>query len=128
MRELKERIHDDKNGLDYVLCGDYYIPDLKLQEEHISIGRWGRMHLEYIKEHRPTLYSNLLFSGNLWAYLADLNEQAQARLDVIMAQMQEMEGITENLKCTNQMEWVRAMNSIRNRAEEIILHEMIYTG
>lgn len=88
----------------------------------------GRMHLEYIKEHRPTLYSNLLLSGNLWAYLADLNEQAQARLDVIMAQMQEMEGITENLKRTNQMEWVRAMNSIRNRAEEIILHEMIYTG
>lgn len=128
MRELKERIHDDKNGLDYVLCGDYYIPDLKLQEEHLSIGRWGRMHLEYIKEHRPTLYSNLLLSGNLWAYLADLNEQAQARLDVIMAQMQEMEGITENLKRTNQMEWVRAMNSIRNRAEEIILHEMIYTG
>lgn len=128
MRELKERIHDDKNGLDFVLCGDYYIPDLKLQEEHLSIGRWGRMHLEYIKEHRPTLYSNLLLSGNLWAYLADLNEQAQARLDVIMAQMQEMEGITENLKRTNQMEWVRAMNSIRNRAEEIILHEMIYTG
>lgn len=128
MRELKERIHDDKNGLDYVLCGDYYIPDLKLQEEHLSIGRWGRMHLEYIKEHRPTLYSNLLLSGNLWAYLADLNGQAQARLDVIMAQMQEMEGITENLKRTNQMEWVRAMNSIRNRAEEIILHEMIYTG
>ncbi len=128
MRELKERIHDDKNGLDYVLCGDYYILDLKLQEEHLSIGRWGRMHLEYIKEHRPTLYSNLLLSGNLWAYLADLNEQAQARLDVIMAQMQEMEGITENLKRTNQMEWVRAMNSIRNRAEEIILHEMIYTG
>ena len=128
MRELKERIHDDKNGLDYVICGDYYIPDLKLQEEHLSIGRWGRMHLEYIKEHRPTLYSNLLLSGNLWAYLADLNGQAQARLDVIMAQMQEMEGITENLKRTNQMEWVRAMNSIRNRAEEIILHEMIYTG
>lgn len=128
MRELKERIHDDKNGLDYVLCGDYYIPDLKLQEKHLSIGRWGRMHLEYIKEHRPTLYSNLLLSGNLWAYLADLNEQAQARLDVIMAQMQEMEGIMENLKRTNQMEWVRAMNSIRNRAEEIILHEMIYTG
>ena len=128
MRELKERIHDDKNGLDYVLCGDYYIPDLKLQEEHLSIGRWGRMHLEYIKEHRPTLYSNLLLSGNLWAYLADLNGQAQARLDVIMAQMQEMEGITENLKRTNQMEWVRAMNSIRNRAEEIIIHEMIYAS
>lgn len=128
MREMKKRIHDDKNGLDYVLCGDYYIPDLKLPEEQRSIGRWGRMHLEYIKEHRPTLYNNLLLSGNLWSYLAELNEQAQARLDVIMEQMQEAESITENLKRTNQMEWVRAMNSIRNRAEEIIIHEMIYTS
>ena len=74
------------------------------------------------------LYNNLLLSGKLWTYLADLNEQAQARLDLIMAQMQEMEDITENLKRTNQMEWVRAMNSIRNRAEEIIIHEMIYAS
>lgn len=128
MRELKERIHDDKNGLDYVLCGDYYIPDLKLPEKYRPIGRWGRMHRDYIKEYRPVLYNNLLLSGNLWVYLADLNEQAQARLDVIMEQMQEAESITEYLKRTNQMEWVRAMNSIRNRAEEIIIHEMIYTS
>ena len=128
MRELKERIHDDKNGLDYVLCGDYYIPDLKLPEECRPIGRWGRMHRDYIKEYRPVLYNNLLLSGKLWTYLAILNEQAQARLDLIMAQMQQMEGITENLKRTNQMEWVRDMNSIRNRAEEIIIHEMIYAG
>lgn len=125
MRELKERLHDDKNGLDYVLCGDYYIPDLKLPEERRSIGRWGRMHREYIKEYRPVLYNNLLLSGNLWTYLADLNEQAQGRLDVIMAQMHEMEGVTEDLKRTNQMEWLRAMNSIRNRAEEIVLKEII---
>lgn len=128
MRELKERIHDDKNGLDYVLCGDYYIPDLKLPEKCRPIGRWGRMHRDYIKEYRPVLYNNLLLHGNLWAYLADLNEQAQARLDVIMEEMQEAESITENLKRTNQMEWIRAMNSIRNRAEEIIIHEMIYTS
>ena len=125
MRELKERLHDDKNGLDYVLCGDYYIPDLKLPEERRSIGRWGRMHREYIKEYRSVLYNNLLLSGNLWTYLADLNEQAQGRLDVIMAQMHEMEGVTEDLKRTNQMEWLRAMNSIRNRAEEIVLKEII---
>lgn len=125
MRELKERLHDDKNDLDYVLCGDYYIPDLKLPEERRSIGRWGRMHREYIKEYRPVLYNNLLLSGNLWTYLADLNEQAQGRLDVIMAQMHEMEGVTEDLKRTNQMEWLRAMNSIRNRAEEIVLKEII---
>lgn len=125
MRELKERLHDDKNDLDYVLCGDYYIPDLKLPEERRSIGRWGRMYREYIKEYRPVLYNNLLLSGNLWTYLADLNEQAQGRLDVIMAQMHEMEGVTEDLKRTNQMEWLRAMNSIRNRAEEIVLKEII---
>ena len=125
MRELKERLHDDKNDLDYVLCGDYYIPDLKLPEERRSIGRWGRMHREYIKEYRPVLYNNLLLSGNLWTYLADLNEQAQGRLDVIMAQMHEMEGVTEDLKRTNQMEWLREMNSIRNRAEEIVLKEII---
>ena len=125
LRELKERLHDDKNDLDYVLCGDYYIPDLKLPEERRSIGRWGRMHREYIKEYRPVLYNNLLLSGNLWTYLADLNEQAQGRLDVIMAQMHEMEGVTEDLKRTNQMEWLRAMNSIRNRAEEIVLKEII---
>ena len=125
MRELKERLHEDKNDLDYVLCGDYYIPDLKLPEERRSIGRWGRMHREYIKEYRPVLYNNLLLSGNLWTYLADLNEQAQGRLDVIMAQMHEMEGVTEDLKRTNQMEWLRAMNSIRNRAEEIVLKEII---
>ena len=123
-----DNIRDEKTGIGYTLQGDYYIPDLKLPEEHRSIGRWGRMHREYIKEHRLTLYNNLLLSGKLWTYLADLNEQAQARLDLIMAQMQEMEGITEDLKCTNQMEWVRSMNSIRNRAEEIIIYEMIYMG
>ena len=111
MRELKERLHDDKNDLDYVLCGDYYIPDLKLPEERRSIGRWGRMYREYIKEYRPVLYNNLLLSGNLWTYLADLNEQAQGRLDVIMAQMHEMEGVTEDLKRTNQMEWLQKIQT-----------------
>lgn len=126
MEKLKKRIHDDSNGLDYVLVGDYYIPDFKLPEESRPIGRWGRMHQNYLKEFRPGYYSSLLLSGKLWAYLADLNEQAQGRLDTITAQMMATEGVTEELKRTSQMEWVRAANSIRSRAEEIILQEMIY--
>lgn len=102
MKELKKRIHDDSNGLDYVLAGDYYIPDLKLPEEQRPIGRWGRMHREYLKEYRPMLYNELLWSGKLWTYLADLNGQAQERLETIMAQMQESKGVAENLKQSNQ--------------------------
>ena len=126
MEKLKKHIHDDSNGLDYVLVGDYYIPDLQLPEESRPIGRWGRMHREYLQEYCPDRYNELLLSGKLWTYLADLDEQAQNRLDCIIAQMKEVEGITEELKARDQMAWVRAMNSIRNRAEEIIRSEMIY--
>ena len=84
------------------------------------------MHRDYLKEHRPILFNDLILSGQLWTYLADLNEQTQERLSMIVEQMQQAEGVTENLKATDQMAWVGAMNSIRNRAEEIILREMIY--
>ena len=90
MEELKKRIHDDSNGLDYVLVGDYYIPDLKLPEESRPIGRWGRMHKAFLQEHRPGQYNELLLSGKLWTYLADLNEQADDRLACIISQMQAM--------------------------------------
>ena len=112
--------------LNYIRCGDYYIPDLKLSEEKRPIGKWGRMHRDYIKEHHPILFNDLVLSGQLWTYLADLNEQAQERLSLIVDQMKEAEDVTEELKAANQMAWVAAMNSIRNRAEEIILREMIY--
>lgn len=126
MKELKKRIHDNGNGLDYVLVGDYYIPDLKLPEESRPIGRWGRMHKAFLKEHRPGQYNELLLSGKLWTYLADLNEQAQARLEVIVNQIKAVEGITEDLKRRDWLGWMQAMNSIRSWAEEIILSEMIY--
>ena len=126
MTELKLRIHDESNGLDYVLVGDYYIPDLKLPEESRPIGRWGRMHKAYLQEHRPGQYNELLLSGKLWTYLADLNEQAADRLAYIISQMQAAEGVTEELKARDQLAWVRAMNSIRSRAEEIIRSERIY--
>ena len=112
--------------LNYIRCGDYYIPGIRLPEENKPIGRWGRIHRDYIKEHNPILFNNLCLSGGLWAYLADLNEQAQSRLKLIIEQMKAAEGVTEVIKQHDQMAWVRAMNSIRNRAEEIILREMIY--
>ena len=112
--------------LNYICCGDYYSPDIHLPEESRPIGRWGRMHRDYIKEHNPIRFNDLCLSGELWSYLADLNEQAQSRLELIIEQMKAAEGITEELKVTDQMAWVGAMNSIRNRAEEIVLREMIY--
>ena len=127
MTEMKKHIYDENNGLWYELIGDYYIPVLTLSsEEQRPIGKWGRMHREYLKEHRPILFNDLILNGQLWTYLADLNEQAQERLSLIIDQMKEAEGVTEKLKASNQMAWVGAMNSIRNRAEEIILRELIY--
>lgn len=126
MEELKKRIHDDSNDLDYVLVGDYYIPDLKLPEESRPIGRWGRMHKAFLQEHYPGQYTELLLSGKLWTYLADLNEQANDRLACIISQMQVAEGVTEELKARDQLAWVGTVNSIRSRAEEIIRSEMIY--
>ena len=126
MEKLKKHIHDDSNGLDYVLVGDYYIPDLQLPEESRPIGRWGRMNREYLQEYCSDRYTELLLSGKLWKYLADLDEQAQNSMDCTIAQMKEAEGITEELKAHDQMAWVRVMNSIRNRAEEIVRAEIIY--
>lgn len=126
MEDLKKHICDEDNGLHYTLVGDYYIPDLELPEETRPIGIWGRMHKDYLEQDHPAHYNDLILSGNLWAYLADLNEQAQNRLNCIIAQMKEAEGITEELKSQDQMTWVRAMNSIRNRAEEIIRNKIIY--
>ena len=113
--------------LNYIRCGDYYIPDIRLQEENRPIGRWGRMHREYLREHNPIRFNDLCLTGELWTYLADLNEQAQIRLELIIEQMKAAEGVTEELKATDQMAWVGAMNSIRSRAEEIVLTELIYS-
>lgn len=96
MSELKKHIYDEKNGLHYTLVDDYYIPDIRLgNEEHHSIGHWGRMHMEYLKEYRPVVYQGLLLSGKLWTYLADLNEQAEERLECVIRQMKDTESVTE---------------------------------
>ena len=125
MEKLKERITE--NDIDYILIGDYYIPDLKLPEENRPIGRYGRLHREYLKQEHPARYSSLILTGKLWTYLADLNEQAEERLGLIIEQMKAAEKVTEELKARNQLEWVGRMNNIRNRAEEIINSELIYT-
>ena len=124
MEELRQTIQE--HGIWYQLKGDYYLPVLELPEENRPIGRWGRLHKAYLKHHRPILYQSLLLSGNLYTVLADLNEQAMERCSLIIRQMAEAEGITEELKANDPMRWVQMMNSIRSRAEEIIQAEMIY--
>lgn len=107
--------------LNYIRCGDYYIPDIKLPAATRPIGRFGRMHREYLREHNPIRFDDLCLTGELWTYLADLNEQAQCRLELIIEQLKATEGVTEDLKEADQMAWVGA----RNRAEEILKSELI---
>ena len=111
--------------LNYIRCGDYYIPDLKLPEGKRPIGKWGRMHRNYLKEHHPIQFNLLALSGNFHTYLAELNDQAQDRLERTMEQMKTVEGVTEELKAAEPMLWVQHMNNIRNRAEEMVLRELV---
>ena len=127
MSELKPKIHDEATGLDYVLAGDYYIPDIELPEnDDRPIGKWERMHRAYLEETNPLLLNHLILTGRLHTYLADLNEQAQNRYRRIVRQMIETESVTEELKNTAQMRWVQCMNSIASQAEEIIKDELIF--
>lgn len=124
---MEKYIYDNSNGLWYELHGDYYLPCLVIPEEEIhTIGIWGRKHLQYLIEHRPMLYNDLILSGKLYSYLADIDTQARVRLDLLVAQMVEKEGINEQLKVQDQLSWVGAMSSIRNRAEEFINAELIF--
>lgn len=124
---MEKVIYDEKNGLWYELQGDYYIPYLKLpEEEQQPIGVWGQRHLRYIKQHRKVLYLNLLTSGKLNEYLADIDKQAEDMLTRLVKQMAEREGMTEQLKADNQMEWVARMNNIRSSVIELVNRELIY--
>ena len=127
MTTLKNPLHDSNNGLDYTLVNDYYLPNLTVAapaEQHPT-GRWGRLHKRYLKEQHPVRYNQLVLSGELGNYLASLDKQADEQIFLIIRQMQEADGVTEALKAADQLEWVRQMNSIRNRAEEIIQKELI---
>ena len=128
MTTLKNTLHDSNNGLDYTMVNGYYLPNLTVAaptEQHPT-GRWGRLHKTYLKEQHPIQYNQLLLSGVLGSYLAKLDKQAEEQLALTIRQMQEAEGVTEALKAADQLEWVRRMNSIRNRAEVIIETELIF--
>ena len=126
MEQLAKFITDERTGLKYELCGDYYIIAGEDEPEREPIGVWGQRHLRYIKQHRKVLYLNLLTSGKLNGYLADLDEQAEEMFDNLIMQYKKAEGITEKLKADNKMEWVGRMNNIQQRAAEIINEEIIY--
>lgn len=124
---MEKYIFDESNGLWYELQGDYYIPCLTVPaQEERPIGIWGQRHLRYIKAERKALYTELLASGKLNAYLFDINEQATEQMLLLTKQMAEREGVTEQLKARDQMLWVRRMNNIRDMAIEIVNHELIY--
>ena len=124
---MEKYIYDENNGLWYELQGDYYIPCLKLPaEEQVEIGIWGQRHLEYIKHHRKGFYTSLVIGCELNRYLADINKQAEEMFDTLISQYKSAEGITEQLKADNQMEWVAKMNCIRDSIVEIINKELLY--
>ena len=112
--------------IEYIPVGDYCIPNLELPRESRPIGKWGRMHRRYLETYHPIRFNQLILSGTLWTYLADLNEQAQMRMKTLIEQMKAAEGVTESLKATDPMAWVQRMNSIRARAEDIVRDEIIY--
>ena len=125
---MESFVTDERAGLKYELVGDYYlIAGDDEPEEDQPIGVWGQRHLRYLKEHHRVRYANLLTSGELNAYLADIDRQAEELFLRLVKQMANAEGISETLKASNQMEWVRRMNSCRNRASEIVYHQVIYT-
>lgn len=124
---MEKAIYDESNGLWYELQGDYYIPCLTVPvQDERPIGIWGQRHLQYIKTKRKALYTELLTSGRLNTYLADINEQAEEEMLLLIKQIAEREGITEQLKAQNQMLWVQRMNNIRDRAVEIVNNDLIY--
>ena len=124
---MEKRIYNEQTGIGYTLQGDYYLPDLALPEqEDKPIGLWGQRHLKYIKQHRKILYINLLTSGKLNEHLADIDKQAEDMFFRLVKQMANREGVTEQLKADNQMEWVARMTNIRSRATEIVNHDIIY--
>lgn len=123
---MKEKIYDARTGLEYVLVDDYYLPALKLLQTR-PVGRWGMLHKAYLKLRKPAYYQSLLLSGKLDTVLADVEKQAAERYEVLIEQMSQRENISEKLKEENQMEWVRRMNNLENRAAEIVKAELVYS-
>ena len=123
---MEKHIYDEKNGLSYTLCGDYYLPDLVLREEEPTYGKYGMLRKQFLKGHRPIRYQNLLLSGKLTVHLNQIDQEATEQVEVLMKQMVEKQGVNENLKRQDQMRWVRLMNNVKAGAEEIVMREIIY--
>ena len=123
---MEKHVYDEKNGLSYTLCGDYYLPELVLNEEEATYGKYGMLRKQFLKEYRPIRYQNLLLSGKLTAHLNQIDQEVTEQVEVLMKQMAEKQGVNENLKRQDQMKWVGLMNSIKACAEEIVLKERVY--
>ena len=123
---MKKQIYDEKNGMSYTLHGDYYLPDLVLREEEPTCGKYGMLRKQFLKEHRSARYQYLLLTGKLNEHLNQTDQEAREQVETLMEQMTEKQGVTEELKAQDQMEWVRLMNNIKASAEEIVLKNMIY--
>ena len=123
---MKKQIYDEKNGMSYMLHGDYYLPDLVLREEEPTYGKYGMLRKQFLKEHRSARYQYLLLTGKLNEHLNQTDQEAREQVETLMEQMTEKQGVTEELKAQDQMEWVRLMNNIKASAEEIVLKNMIY--
>ena len=123
---MKKQIYDEKNGLSYTLHGDYYLPDLEINEEEPTYGKYGIMRKQFLKEHRSARYQYLVLTGKLTEHLNQVDKEVREKVEILVEQMAEQWGVTEELKMQNQMEWVRKMNNIKNVAEEMVLLEIIY--
>lgn len=123
---MKKQIYDEKNGLNYTLHGDYYLPDLVVNEEKLIYGKYGMLRKRFLKEHRPARYQYLLMTGELTAHLNQVDQEAREQVETVMKQMEEKQGVTEMLKMQDQMKWVGLMNNIKACAEEIALKKIIY--
>ena len=123
---MKKQIYDEKNGLSYTLHGYYYLPDLEINEGEPTYGKYGIMRKQFLKEHRSARYQYLVLTGKLTEHLNQVDKEAREKVEMLVEQMAERWGVTEELKTQNQMEWVRRMNNIKANAEEIALKEIIY--
>ena len=123
---MKKQIYDEKNGLSYTLHGDYYLPDLEINEEEPTYGKYGIMRKQFLKEHRSGRYQYLVLTGKLTEHLNQVDKEVREKVEMLVEQMAEQWGVTEELKMRDQMEWVRRMNNIKNVAEEMVLLEIIY--
>ena len=122
---MEKHIYDEKNGLSYILCGDYYLPDLVLNEEEPTYGKYGMLRKQFLKEHRSARYQYMLLTGKLNEHLNQIDQEVREQVEMLMKQMVEKQGVTEELKVQDQMKWVRLMNNIKASAEEIVLKNLV---